>query len=66
MLYVSNISIVVLDDNVLESQVIEMLLVIGFFYEKYKIVNNVYFNIIGMLSDSELNKINNYVDEYYK
>lgn len=66
MLYVSNISIVVLDDNVLESQVIEILLVIGFFYEKYKIVNNVYFNIIGMLSDSELNKINNYVDEYYK
>ncbi|MEC3774812.1 PrgH/EprH family type III secretion apparatus protein [Escherichia coli] len=28
--------------------------------------NNVYFNIIGTLSDSELNKINNYVDEYYK
>ncbi|SQN74320.1 type III secretion system protein EprH [Escherichia coli] len=26
----------------------------------------VYFNIIGTLSDSELNKINNYVDEYYK
>ena len=25
-----------------------------------------YFNIIGTLSDSELNKINNYVDEYYK
>ena len=35
-------------------------------YEKYKTANNVYFNIIGTLSDSELNKINNYVDEYYK
>uniref|UniRef100_UPI0025464A3E PrgH/EprH family type III secretion apparatus protein n=1 Tax=Escherichia coli TaxID=562 RepID=UPI0025464A3E len=56
----------VLDDNVLESQAIETLSAIGLSYEKYKTANNVYFNIIGTLSDSELNKINNYVDEYYK
>ena len=66
MPYASNISIAVLDDNVLESQAIETLSAIGLSYEKYKTANNVYFNIIGTLSDSELNKINNYVDEYYK
>lgn len=66
MPYASNISIAVLDDNVLESQAIETLSAIGLSYEKYKTDNNVYFNIIGTLSDSELNKINNYVDEYYK
>ncbi len=64
MPYASNISIAVLDDNVLESQAIETLSAIGLSYEKYKTANNVYFNIIGTLSDSELNKINNYVDEY--
>ncbi len=66
MPYASNISIAVLDDNVLESQAIETLSAIGISYEKYKTANNVYFNIIGTLSDSELNKINNYVDGYYK
>ncbi|RNI64494.1 PrgH/EprH family type III secretion apparatus protein [Escherichia coli] len=66
MPYASNISIAVLDDNVLESQAIETLSAIGLSYEKYKTANNVYFNIIGTLSDGELNKINNYVDEYYK
>lgn len=66
MPYASNISIAVLDDNILESQAIETLSAIGLSYEKYKTANNVYFNIIGTLSDSELNKINNYVDEYYK
>ncbi|HBC0103682.1 TPA: PrgH/EprH family type III secretion apparatus protein [Escherichia coli] len=66
MPYASNISIAVLDDNVLESQAIETLSAIGLSYEKYKTANNVYFNIIGTLSDSELNKVNNYVDEYYK
>lgn len=66
MPYASNISIAVLDDNVLESQAIETLSAIGLSYEKYKTANNMYFNIIGTLSDSELNKINNYVDEYYK
>ena len=50
----------------LQSQAIETLSAIGLSYEKYKTANNVYFNIIGTLSDSELNKINNYVDEYYK
>ncbi|HID6024690.1 TPA: PrgH/EprH family type III secretion apparatus protein, partial [Escherichia coli] len=59
MPYASNISIAVLDDNVLESQAIETLSAIGLSYEKYKTANNVYFNIIGTLSDSELNKINN-------
>ncbi|HDV3446172.1 TPA: PrgH/EprH family type III secretion apparatus protein, partial [Escherichia coli] len=62
MPYASNICIAVLDDNVLESQAIETLSAIGLSYEKYKTANNVYFNIIGTLSDSELNKINNYVD----
>lgn len=57
MPYASNISIAVLDDNVLESQAIETLSAIGLSYEKYKTANNVYFNIIGTLSDSELNKI---------
>ncbi|EMQ3523870.1 PrgH/EprH family type III secretion apparatus protein, partial [Escherichia coli O166:H45] len=55
MPYASNISIAVLDDNVLESQAIETLSAIGLSYEKYKTANNVYFNIIGTLSDSELN-----------
>lgn len=52
MPYASNISIAVLDDNVLESQAIETLSAIGLSYEKYKTANNVYFNIIGTLSDS--------------
>lgn len=42
MPYASNISIAVLDDNVLESQAIETLSAIGLSYEKYKTANNVY------------------------
>lgn len=66
MPYATKISIAILDDNILEAQAIDTLSSIGVTYEKYKTANNVYFNIIGSLSDSELNKINDYVDEYYK
>ncbi|QSZ85626.1 PrgH/EprH family type III secretion apparatus protein [Escherichia albertii] len=66
MPYATKISIAILGDNILEAQAIDTLSSIGVTYEKYKTANNVYFNIIGSLSDSELNKINDYVDEYYK
>ncbi len=65
MPYASNISIAVLDDNVLESQAIETLSAIGLSYEKYKTANNVYFNIIGTLSDSELGSDSNLLIVFY-